>query len=214
MNREERRHREELMKKNDILEASKKLFAEKGFSLTTVNEIAKESAFSKATIYHYFKSKGEIFMEIIKKEHQKFMDKIESIVNSEKKCEEKIKTVINYWLEAYDLNKSFLNIFFSPEERQKIQREIGKDFINLMMEERHKYRKLVGKIFSEGIKEGKFKKFDVKDLVTALNGIIHAYAVRKILERDKSSLREKTETIYQMFLNGISCKEEKSERKQ
>ncbi len=106
MNREERRHREELMKKNDILEASKKLFAEKGFSLTTVNEIAKESAFSKATIYHYFKSKGEIFMEIIKKEHQKFMDKIESIVNSEKSCEEKIKAVISYWLETYDLNRT------------------------------------------------------------------------------------------------------------
>jgi len=213
MNREERKQREELMKKSDILEAAKKLFAEKGFSLTTVDEIAKESAFSKATIYHYFKSKGEIFMEIIKKEHQKVMDKIESIVNSEKKCEEKIKAVISYWLETYDLNRSFLSIFFSPEERQKIQREIGKNFINLMMGEREKYRKQVGKIFAEGIKEGRFRKFDVKDLITALNGIIHAHAVRKILERDKSSLKEKTETIYQIFLNGILRKEEKSEKK-
>ncbi|MCP2519486.1 TetR/AcrR family transcriptional regulator [Candidatus Aminicenantes bacterium AC-335-K20] len=213
MNREERKQREELMKKGDILEAAKKLFAKKGFSLTTVDEIARESAFSKATIYHYFRSKGEIFMEIIRKEYEKFMEKLESIIKSEMGFEEKMKKIISHWLEAHDLNRNFISIFFSPEERQKIQREIGKNFMNLMIEERNKYRKLIGRIFLDGIKKGRLKKFDVNDLITALNGIIHAYAVRKIIEKDKSDLKEKTDTIYQIFLNGILAKEGRSEEK-
>jgi AcrR family transcriptional regulator len=212
MNREERKLREELMRKKDIIEAAKKLFAEKGYSFTTMDEIAKESAFSKATVYHYFQSKGEIFTEIIINEHQKFMEKVKSIANSNQESEEKLKKIIHYWLETYDQNRNFLSIFFNPEEREKIQREIGKNFISIMKEKRYEYRRLVGKIFSEGIKKGKFKKFEVNDLVTALNGVIHAYAVRKILEKDRTDLREKTETIYQIFLTGILSKEEKSEK--
>ncbi len=46
--------------KNRILYASIKLFSEKGFDGTRVNEIAEEAKVNKALIYYYFKSKEEI----------------------------------------------------------------------------------------------------------------------------------------------------------
>lgn len=45
-----------------IMDAAIKLFSEKGFENTTVNQLAKEAGVGKSTIYGYFKSKNEIFL--------------------------------------------------------------------------------------------------------------------------------------------------------
>jgi len=60
-----RREREKLFRRNEILEAATKLFAEKGYDYTTLDEIAEKAEFGKGTIYNYFKSKEEIFHLII-----------------------------------------------------------------------------------------------------------------------------------------------------
>lgn len=52
------RHKEEL--KNDILEAAKKLFMEKGFEATSIRNIAEQIEYSPATIYLYYKDKNDI----------------------------------------------------------------------------------------------------------------------------------------------------------
>lgn len=48
-----------------ILNASIKLFSEKGFDATRVNEIAEEAKVNKALIYYYFKSKEHILDYLI-----------------------------------------------------------------------------------------------------------------------------------------------------
>lgn len=47
--------------KERILEASLKLFANKGFELTTIKEIASAANVNEVTIFRLFKSKGELF---------------------------------------------------------------------------------------------------------------------------------------------------------
>ncbi len=44
------------------MDAAVKLFSEKGFENTTVNQLAKEAGVGKSTIYGYFQSKNEIFL--------------------------------------------------------------------------------------------------------------------------------------------------------
>lgn len=51
------------MKRQAILEAAYELFREKGFEKTSVAEINARAGGSKATIYSYFRSKDEIFVE-------------------------------------------------------------------------------------------------------------------------------------------------------
>jgi len=45
-----------------ILDAAIKLFSEKGFENTSVDELAREAGVGKGTIYGYFKTKSEIFL--------------------------------------------------------------------------------------------------------------------------------------------------------
>ena len=60
---ERKRHRRE-ENRIFILKAAESIFAKKGYSFTTVDDIAEEAQFSKATIYQYFKSKVDIFLKL------------------------------------------------------------------------------------------------------------------------------------------------------
>jgi AcrR family transcriptional regulator len=49
-----------------LYEAAVTLFAEKGFSATTVDEIAERAGVAKGTVYYNFKSKTELFEELLR----------------------------------------------------------------------------------------------------------------------------------------------------
>jgi len=49
-----------------ILEAAERLFADKGYSETSVGDIAKSAGVNKALIYYYFTSKDELLQTLLK----------------------------------------------------------------------------------------------------------------------------------------------------
>lgn len=53
-------------KKRELLVIAEKLFLDKGYEQTSIDDILKESRISKGGFYHYFKSKDEILSESIK----------------------------------------------------------------------------------------------------------------------------------------------------
>lgn len=79
-----RNRKEQLTKfnKNNILDAAKKLFAEKGVLQTTMDDIAKEADYSKSTIYVYFASKEEIYNHIILENMVMLRDTLSAIIDS------------------------------------------------------------------------------------------------------------------------------------
>lgn len=52
-------------RRNEILDRSAQLFAEKGYEQCTVNDILKAVAIAKGTFYYYFKSKEEVMDAIV-----------------------------------------------------------------------------------------------------------------------------------------------------
>ncbi len=52
-------------KKEEIIEATLKLYADRGYYLTNIKEIAREVGISAPTFYHYFQDKRELFVEAI-----------------------------------------------------------------------------------------------------------------------------------------------------
>ncbi|MBN2195358.1 MAG: TetR/AcrR family transcriptional regulator [Polyangiaceae bacterium] len=59
-----RRQREKEERRAAILGAAEKVFAGKGVQLATMDDIAHEAELSKGTLYLYFDSKDELFLEI------------------------------------------------------------------------------------------------------------------------------------------------------
>ena len=61
----ERRQREAEQRRQDILKAAQKLFWEKGFSGTTMPQVAAEAELAPGTLYLYFPSKDALYVELL-----------------------------------------------------------------------------------------------------------------------------------------------------
>jgi len=70
-------------RKQQIIRAAVKRFARHGLGKTTLEEIARDIRIGKATIYHYFESKDELFFESLKWETDQFIEDIKAIFNNE-----------------------------------------------------------------------------------------------------------------------------------
>lgn len=60
-----RKEKERDIRRKDIIDAAEKVFFEKGFKNATMDDVAKEAEFSKRTVYVYFKSKEQLYFEIM-----------------------------------------------------------------------------------------------------------------------------------------------------
>lgn len=77
--------------RGSILAAAERLFAAKGTEKTTMDDIARESEYSKATLYVYFQSKEEIVNAIL----------LSSMVLLQKKIQAAVEHY-GSWIQAYD----------------------------------------------------------------------------------------------------------------
>ena len=53
------------LKKNTILNAATKIFAEKGYQYATIAEVAKEAGVSTGLVYSYFKNKLDLLLSVV-----------------------------------------------------------------------------------------------------------------------------------------------------
>jgi TetR/AcrR family transcriptional regulator len=56
--------------KERILEVAEDLFAEKGFTGTSMNEIAEKAGVAKSLIYHHFESKKDLWRAMVERYHE------------------------------------------------------------------------------------------------------------------------------------------------
>ena len=68
--------------RKQIIEAATMYFSRYGFHKTTMDEIARHIHKAKGVLYYYFKSKEELFNEVLKQELNAFKIKLQKIVNS------------------------------------------------------------------------------------------------------------------------------------
>ncbi|MGE5632861.1 MAG: TetR/AcrR family transcriptional regulator [Caulobacteraceae bacterium] len=80
----------------EIIEASERLFNEKGFENTAVSDIVKSIGVAQGTFYYYFKSKDDAFNAIAERFMEGVMSEITDIADNEKTATiEKIEAILD-----------------------------------------------------------------------------------------------------------------------
>jgi AcrR family transcriptional regulator len=91
-------------RKLQIIQAAVKRFTKHGINKTTLDEIARDLRIGKATIYHYFQSKEELYYATIELRSQEYLEEIQNIFNNEEKpIEERFIEYKNSLGEKYQL---------------------------------------------------------------------------------------------------------------
>lgn len=70
-------------RKNQLIKAAFKRFSKLGYHKTTLEEVARDIRISKATIYHYFNSKDELYLAVLDWDLNDLFNSIQSILSNE-----------------------------------------------------------------------------------------------------------------------------------
>jgi AcrR family transcriptional regulator len=124
--------------RENILSTSLKLFAEKGFNGTSINDIAKAAGISKGLAYNYFESKQKIieaiFEELVK-EGEKFVDVMNAVDDPYVKIKVIIEATFKYYEENEERWKLYTAFIFQPamfEEGKKIASYFNEKYLHVM----------------------------------------------------------------------------------
>jgi AcrR family transcriptional regulator len=116
-----RREKEKLERRKSILIAARDLFYEKGYQMTTVEEIADAADVSKGTVYLYFTSKDELYVSAVLEGFQIVDDMMTEILATDMSTVEKGKAVFLAFVEYCMKNREYFRItqYFMSENARK-----------------------------------------------------------------------------------------------
>lgn len=99
----ERKEREKKLRKEQILEAARKLFQERGFLNVTMSDIAESAELSIGTLYIYFKNKDDIYAGLACLGCQKFDGLLDVALHRKQKLTHKeLVSFIEKFMRIYD----------------------------------------------------------------------------------------------------------------
>lgn len=196
-----RRELEKRARRKAILGAAKALFAEKGYDAATLDDIASRAGYAKGTIYLYFPSKEELFLNLMEEEVGRFVDIIKGVLEQPGQPPERIGTLVRQVLIHFEANKEFFRIFTPGRGGLTAKRhpELRKRILPRYKEA----LSLTSRLIKEGIDGGEIKEFDSLTLAHALSGLVNAMIGRWILEGGKGSLKKYSDTILSVFFDGV-----------
>jgi AcrR family transcriptional regulator len=152
----ERKEREKVQRKEDILDAAEKVFFEKGLGLATMDEIAERAELSKGTLYLYYKSKEDLYMAIICRGHQILHRLFEEAAST---GESPLKLFQNISHAYFSFFKNYHNYFrmFSFSENTQLHSQVSEDMRSACRESGQCIGQVVMDVISKGIEAGSFR---------------------------------------------------------
>ncbi len=147
-----------ISKKQFIINAAADLFKEKGYSGTSIRDLASKVGLEPSSIYSHIKSKEELLSEICMDCARQFTQGIEKVLQLNISARKKLKALISLHLDMAFANPASVTVF--NDEWRHLPEPILEDFILLRKEYEKKFRK----ILNDGKDEGKFN-FENSEIV-------------------------------------------------
>ncbi|MBF9017338.1 MULTISPECIES: TetR/AcrR family transcriptional regulator [unclassified Oceanispirochaeta] len=153
----ERKEREKALRIKEILKAARKLFTSKGYSNTTMLDIAEKSELSRRTLYHYFTSKEEISYTLMLEAYESLRDIInDAIDGSMTTGYDKLITVQNAFLKFYREKFELFSFTLQLDHRLNLMEDPSEEAKKCLMVMDSLFV-LMESIYEEGLKDGSIR---------------------------------------------------------
>ena len=207
MGLEERRKREKENRKIAVLKAARKLFFDKGFRNVTVESIAKKAELSKGSVYLYFKSKEDIYTQILLSDINKFHKVIANLMQEGQSSSAMLMGLANIYADFFMNDRELFRIMMNYMlniNHMNLPEEID----HLIVKATNKTIDIIEEIFMTGIRSGEFPPYiDLRQKRNAiwglLNGTISLHLFTGTEEKREERIRSTIQTGLNTFLRGM-----------
>ncbi|MBI5895568.1 MAG: TetR/AcrR family transcriptional regulator [Desulfobacterales bacterium] len=186
-------------RREQILRAAEKIFAEKGFQETTISDIAKGAGLSEPTLYEYFSSKEEILFTIPEETSCKLGELIGFHLKMAKGTAARLRAMIYILFWIHQTNPHYAAVSYL------ILKQSGRFSKSPSYEAlRRRLRPLID-VVEEGIAAGEirsgFTPFFIRSVIL---GTIEHLTTRKLLLGTGDDLLDYVDPLMELIMGGIA----------
>ena len=189
----------QIQRKEQIMDAALKVIISKGYDNSRIDDIVDISSMSKGAIYWYYKSKKEVYLNLVNYWVIKYSTVINHIIEEDDSPADQLKDVFEYFILQYEQDPSAFKAlveFWSLAGRDK-------DFHKKLDKVYSKFLEFLERIINRGVKSGEFKNLDVR--VTALSIMVNIEGIIwfTLFDAHGLSAKEYINTITDFILSGL-----------
>lgn len=191
-------------RRNEIIETAGKLFEEKGYEQTQVQDIVNEIGVAKGLFYYYFKSKDEVMEELADRYADAIIDAVNKLIDKDTTTFDKISRIFQIFIDSaekkFGIFMGILNVK-NGITHERIFFNVGKKMVPLVTE-----------LILSGNDNGECNcsdpKFITEFLVSGLFNIMNQISPDEKIDY----LKEKLPTIKTMILKLYNFAEQKESK--
>lgn len=165
--------------KRKIFETSMKLFAEKGYDATSIEEITATVGVAKGTLYYHFSSKEEIFKFLVEEGIKLLKNSISIKTAKLTNSLDKLRAIVLIEIKILVKYENFITIVLSDlwgtSNRSKFCRKYF-----------FEYMEIIDKIVKEGIEKKEIIKADPSVISSGIFGFIGTSLIYKLRKKENN----------------------------
>lgn len=185
-------------KREAILRAAVKIFAQKGYFNSKVSDIAAEAGIADGTVYLYFKSKDEVLRSVFDRTMDDFISEGRAELAKISSPDEKLRMLANFHLRKLGADRN-LAIVFQVELRgsTKFMEEFSEKGFR-------EYLDVIRNVIEEGQNADFFRK-DITPITAAkiFYGALDEMVTNWILSKKSYPLEPFADEVLKLFMGGI-----------
>ncbi len=187
----------------EILEAARKVFAEKGYTSASVEDIAHEAGIAKGTLYLYYPSKHDIYWEALRCGLVALCDVLELRVGVEHTSEAKIRAFIATMLRWFEENQDLFKIYYAEYANAICQPPyLHKDFKGFHLRQ----AKLLTDALREGIFQKVVRKLPAEAAALAVLHVARGIITQRLLGWSKTKLQNDIDFLFDLTWKGLASR--------
>ncbi len=183
--------------KDRIIASASDFFVRFGFYKTTMDEIARKIHKAKGVLYYYFKSKEDLYTEVVRSELNNVKEELKKIVNSN---DDPVTTLENYIKSRFELLNNAKNyhetLHADFRERYAFVEEVRNDFDNFE-------RTQLKKIISEGKKRGYFAISNLDRTIDVVMIMLKSVEIPLYLQKKYNEYKNIMDEMISLIFNGL-----------
>lgn len=196
--------------KEEVIATAQKLFKQYGFRKTTMEDIAKAMGRGKSTLYYYYKSKDQIFGDVILKEANEVMTAVFEATRNETTSERKLQTYVTTFFNVVKSKVSLYNMMkkelIGDDEFYVHQPALKKSLLQFKTE----YNTMVKDILTSGVENKEFTS-KIKDNIdifayvinTGLKSITFDFAIDSNDAQVNIFEGDKLKVLFNILIGGL-----------
>ena len=185
-------------KRDLILRAATKVFAQNGYFQSQVADVARVAGVAAGTVYLYFKSKDDLLVSIFERSMRDVLAEGREAIAGVADPAERLRRLAHLHLERLGRDKH-LAVVFQVELRQsvKFMERFSASFLQ-------DYFQLIRDAVADGQQRGGFRKDISATTATKIFfGALDEMATNWVLSRRKYDLSAEADAVVDLFINGV-----------